>query len=152
MTIDMRIGTMRTTILRSAIVALSATALALAMPATSRAQQYVAGPRWLGWLGCWSPTPSDRQQESGAEATRIVCVMPTSDADVVEIAAIADGKIVSRDRIDASGRTQAIDTNGCRGTQSARWEGDGRRVYLKSQLTCEGMQTDMSAILAMTST
>jgi hypothetical protein len=88
--------------------------------------------------------------ENSADAPRIVCITPTRDPDVVDIAAIAGGKVVTRDRIDASGRPQAIDGTGCKGSQTARWSADGRRVFLKSSVNCEGVQTEMSAILAMT--
>jgi hypothetical protein len=112
--------------------------------------QYGAGPRWLGWQGCWTAAPAGHVIENTPDAPRIVCVTPTRDPDVVEIAAIAEGKIISRDRIDASGRPQAIDGTACKGTQTARWSGDGRRIFLKSSVACEGVQTEMSAILAIT--
>jgi hypothetical protein len=140
---------MSTFIRRTAAVALTATALALAAPASAHAQT-APGPRWLGWLGCWSAAPADHPTVAGADAPRIVCITPTRDPDVVDISAIADGKIVSRDHLDASGRPQAID-GACKGTQTARWSADGRRVFLKSSVTCEGVPTDMSALLAMTS-
>jgi hypothetical protein len=140
---------MRTFIRRTSTVALSAMALALLAPASVHAQGG-AGPRWLGWLGCWSAAPADRPAETGPDAPRTVCITPTRDLDVVDVSAIAEGKIVSRDKIDASGRPQTIDGNGCRGTQTARWSGDGRRVFLKSSVTCDGIATEMSALLAMT--
>jgi hypothetical protein len=134
---------------RFSAVALTALALALATPASAQAQT-APGPRWLGWLGCWSAAPNDQPTVAGADAPRIVCITPTRDADVVDISAIADGKVVSRDHIDASGRPQAINGT-CKGSQTARWSADGRRVFLKSSVTCEGVQTDMAALLAMTS-
>ncbi|MEP6731085.1 MAG: hypothetical protein ABJE10_10630 [bacterium] len=139
---------MRTFIVRTSSAALTAIAFALATPSSAHAQT-VAGPRWLGWLGCWSVAPADGPTE-GLNAPRTVCITPTSDADVVNISAVAEGKIVSRDRIDASGRPQAIEANGCRGTQTARWSGDERRVFLKSSVNCGSVQTEMSALIAMT--
>jgi hypothetical protein len=143
---------MRTFIRHISAVGLAVSALALVASGSAQAQaQYGLGPRWLGWLGCWSAAPAGQVIENGPDAPRTVCITPTRDADVVDISAIAEGKVVSRDRIDASGRPQAIDGTGCRGTQTARWSADGRRVFLKSSVNCEGVQTEMSAILAMTS-
>lgn len=142
---------MRTFIRRTSAVGLTALALAFIAPGSAQAQaQYGAGPRWLGWQGCWTAAPSGQVIENGADAPRIVCITPTRDPDVVDIAAIAEGKVVTRDRIDASGRPQAIDGTACKGTQTARWSGDGRRVFLKSSVNCAGVQTEMSAILAIT--
>ena len=141
---------MMTFVRRASVAALGAMALALAAPRTVQAQSG-PGPRWLGWIGCWSAAPADQSVATGPDAPRIVCITPTSDADVVDIAAIADGKVVSRDRLDASGRSQPIDGPGCRGAQTARWSADGRRVFLTSSVKCEGVQTEMSALLAMTS-
>jgi hypothetical protein len=142
---------MRTFIRHTSAAGLAIAALALVAPNSAQAQgQYGVGPRWLGWHGCWTAAPSGQVIENGPDAPRTVCITPTRDVDVVDISAIADGKVVSRDRIDASGRPQAIDGTGCKGTQTARWSADGRRVFLKSSVTCEGVPTEMSAILAMT--
>ncbi len=141
---------MSTFIRRTSAVGLTAVALALATPSAAHAQAG-PGPRWLGWLGCWTAAPAGHVIENTPDAPRIVCVTSTRDVDVVDISAISEGKVVSRDRIDASGRPQAIDGTACRGTQTARWSNDGRRVFLKSSVTCEGVQTEMSAILAITS-
>ena len=138
--------TRRTTL---AALAAAAAALTLANPAPGGAQQ-VLGPRWQGWLGCWSAAPSDRLRETGPDAPRIVCITPTPDGDIVDVSAIAEGRVVSRDRIDASGATHAIEAPGCKGSQSARWSADGRRVFLRSVVTCDGTPTEMSAILAIT--
>jgi hypothetical protein len=131
-------------------LALAAVA-ALALPNSGHAQQAVAGPRWQGWIGCWSASPS-RVREDGPEAQRIVCVTPTSEPDAVDVSAIADGKVVTQNRIDASGATHDVTAPGCTGTESARWSGDGRRVFLKSHVTCDGLATEMNAILAITRT
>ncbi|MDQ2667117.1 MAG: hypothetical protein M3Z05_14045 [Gemmatimonadota bacterium] len=125
-------------------------AAALALPASSHAQQPVAGPRWQGWLGCWSASPAERLRETGPGAPRIFCVTPTSEPEAVDVSAIAEGKVVSQNRIDATGATHAVTAPGCQGTESARWSGDGRRVFLQSHVTCDGLASDMNAILAIT--
>ena len=132
---------------RSAVI----TALVMAASSPAHAQQAGPGPRWLGLLGCWSIAQSGSAQDSQRDG-RIVCITPTPDANVAEISAIADGKVVTRDRVDASGRTYPLQVTGCVGSQHANWSADERRVYLKSVVTCNGVTTEMSALLALTLT
>ncbi|MEO8621323.1 MAG: hypothetical protein ABI625_09680 [bacterium] len=144
---------MKSTIRRALIVATSAIALTFAASASSDAQSAAgAGPGWRAWLGCWSAAPADTSRFLDVTPARIVCVAPTADDNIVEISAIADGKILSRDRIDASGRVQAVDINGCTGSENAQWSADQRRVFLKSKVTCQGVLSEMSAVLAINST
>ncbi|MEP6999596.1 MAG: hypothetical protein ABI969_03900 [bacterium] len=142
---------MKSTIRCALIVATSAIAVTVAAPVSSHAQQFATGPGpgWRAWLGCWSAAPADTSRFLDATPARIVCVAPTADDNIVEISAIADGKILSRDRIDASGRVQAIDINGCTGSENAQWSADQRRVFLKSRVTCQGVLSEMSAVLAI---
>ena len=129
------------------------TAVALAMglvAVNSASAQASAGPRWQAWLGCWSSAVPGETFGSAQFAPPVVCIVPTSNSDVVEVATIADGKVVKRDSIDASGRERALQAKGCEGMQVARWSADERRLYLKSASSCEGMRTTGSSILAMT--
>ena len=125
-------------------------ALAMGLVAVNSASAQGAGPRWQAWLGCWSSAALSESYGSAQFAPPVVCIVPTSSSDVVEVATIADGKVVKRDSIDASGRDRALQAKGCEGTQVARWSADERRVYLKSASSCEGMRTTGSSILAMT--
>ena len=142
---------MRVTASRLFVIATFAIALSFTAAASSHAQRYASGPgpRWHAWLGCWSAAPADTSRFLSPTPARIVCVAPTTDADVVDISAIADGKLVSRDRIDASGRPRTVDVSGCTGSESARWSADQRRVFLQSSVVCEGVRSDMSAVLAI---
>ncbi|CAN5893756.1 hypothetical protein BH11GEM1_BH11GEM1_05360 [soil metagenome] len=125
-------------------------ALAMGLVAVNSASAQGTGPRWQAWLGCWSSAAPGDSYGSAQFAPPVVCIVPTASSDVVEVATIADGKVVKRDSIDASGRDRALQAKGCEGTQVARWSADERRVYLKSASSCEGMRTSGSAILAMT--
>lgn len=136
--------------MKNLTLAAALVAATLALPASIHAQHPVAGPRWQGWLGCWSAAPAARMGETGPEAPRIVCVTPTSEPDAVDVSAISEGKVVSQNHIDATGATHEVNAPGCTGTESARWSGDGRRVFLQSRVTCDGLATDMNAILAIT--
>lgn len=128
------------------------TTVALAMGivgAASASAQGGAGPRWQAWVGCWTSAGAGEAYGSSQFAAPIVCVIPTSNSDIVEVATIADGKVGKRDTIDASGIAKAINNKDCLGSQVARWSADERRVYLSSSTTCFGMKSSVSSILAM---
>jgi hypothetical protein len=136
----------------SRVAALAAGLVALAASAGS-AQQSAQGPRWQAWAGCWTAAPSSADALlPAAQSAPVVCVVPTSNSDVVEVSTIADGKVVSHTRIDASGREQPVELKGCTGTQRAQWSADERRVFLKAVTTCDGLQRTTSGILAMSPT
>jgi hypothetical protein len=136
---------MKNSMKRAAVVAVAASALF----ATTSGAQASAGPRWQAWLGCWSAA-----QALGTAATQFsgptVCVTPTADANVVEISTIGDGKVLSRDRIDASGAETPINAKNCTGVQKAQFSADERRLYLRAASTCDNMKSATSAILALT--
>jgi hypothetical protein len=124
-------------------LALAAFTIALFAPASSSAQ----GPKWRGWTGCWS-IASERPDPLAGQ--RLVCVAPLQSADAVELIAVNEGDVVSRDTIDAGGRAIPVMAKGCTGTRAATWSSDQRRVYLTSDVECDGLRTNVSAILAMT--
>jgi len=130
----------RTAAIAVALVSLSA--------ATGAAQQD-AGSRWQGWLGCWTGAAPDALMPSAAP---LVCITPTSNADVVHVATVQDGKVLATKTIDASGKDQPIDAKDCTGTQRAEWSADARRVYLRAVATCAGTTRTTSGILAMSPT
>ena len=130
----------RTAAIAAALVSLSA--------ATGAAQQ-ANGSRWQGWLGCWTAAAPDALVPASAP---VVCITPTSNADVVNVATVQDGKVLATRTIDASGTAQPIEAKDCSGTQSAEWSADARRVYLKATADCAGTTRTTSGILAMSPT
>lgn len=130
----------RTAAIAAALVSLTA--------ATGAAQQ-ASGSRWQGWLGCWTAAAPDALVPSNAP---VVCITPTSNADVVNVATVQDGKVLATKTIDASGAAQPIEAKDCTGTQSAEWSADARRVYLKATANCAGTTRTTSGILAMSPT
>ena len=120
-------------------------ALLAAPPAGAQAE---SGARLQAWAGCWSAEQT--MVPNVATIGPIVCVVPTADASVVEVATLQEGKVVSRERLDVSGRERPIEARGCTGTQRARWSSDRRRVYLTSAGRCEGLGRSTSGILAFT--
>ena len=122
----------------------------LGLVAVSAGAQQRAGS-WQSWLGCWSAGPSIGGI-APSDAAPLVCIVPTSDANVVEIATLDGEKVVATQRIDASGRALPMNATGCAGTQRAQWSADGRRVYLRAVATCEGVERVTSGIIAMSAT
>lgn len=113
------------------------------------AQAPDAGPRWTGWLGCWSVAPADMQAIDRPDGARLICVTPTADANVAHVSLRANGKEFFRDTIDASGKPRQVERNGCKGSERATWSSDGRRVFIKSSVLCGESATDVAAILSL---
>ncbi|HEX5971933.1 MAG TPA: hypothetical protein VFY85_08415 [Gemmatimonadaceae bacterium] len=124
-------------------------AVLVSSTATIGAAQQASGSRWQGWLGCWTAAGPDALVPSNAP---VVCITPTSSADVVNVATVQDGKVLATKTIDANGAAQPIEARDCTGTQSAEWSADARRVYLKATASCAGTTRTTSGILAMSPT
>ncbi|MDB4914484.1 MAG: hypothetical protein JWM95_2128 [Gemmatimonadetes bacterium] len=143
---------MQKLVVRTGLAAIAAAALVTLAPVAG-AQQAGTGPRWQGWIGCWSPiapAAEDVNITATPVSSLLVCITPTADQGVVDVATVSGGKVTSTEKIDASGRTTTIDSKGCQGTQRAQWSGDERRVFLRATATCDGMKSTTSGILSMT--
>ena len=122
----------------SAALAVGLAAGLLAGAAPGARAQTQTDPRWDAWIGCWAPTTAKQlQQGSGANAL-LVCVMPVTGSTGVDVATVADTQVVARERIEASGERRAVDRDGCSGWDSAQWSATGARVYVRSELACQG--------------
>ena len=119
----------------------------VALVAGQAGAQQAAGS-WQPWLGCWSAGPAIGGI-APSQVAPLVCVTPTADANVVEVATISGDKVVSTQRLDASGRELPVEAKGCTGTQHAQWSADGRRVYLKAVTKCDGLDRVTSGIMAI---
>jgi hypothetical protein len=112
--------------------------LGVAMPAAAQEDS-----RWLAWTGCWEPAAAEPAGVA-AEATRayVVCVAPAEGG--ARFATIAEGETVAERLVVADGSQRPIDQAGCRGWESAQWSQDNQRVFLRSELTCDGGTTRSS--------
>jgi hypothetical protein len=124
-------------------------ALAAQRPATPSASAAPArravDVRWYPWIGCWQRT-TDVTPAAG-----LTCVVPAEGASAVDVLAIANGSIESRERIVVDARPHPIDRDGCTGSQTATWATSGARVYLGAAYTCgaalHGRSSTLYAIL-----
>jgi hypothetical protein len=126
-------------------------ALGIAAVAATAARAEQLGPKWQGWIGCWTPTAAGVSVAEPSANAMFVCITPAaSGADAVDVTTIDGGKVLSTQRIDASGAERPLEAKGCTGTQKAWWSADERRIYLRSASTCEGLKSSTSAILSLT--
>jgi len=136
--------------LRAAGAALAA--LLLAAAATpAPAQQAGTDPHWQAWLGCWQPVSGPVKAAGDTTSAPLVCVIPAAGSAGVDVAAISDGRLVSRERVEAGGEPRTVTREGCAGTETARFAESGARVYLTAEYTCPGdLKRTTSEVMAIT--
>ncbi|NIP57213.1 MAG: hypothetical protein GWM92_03570 [Gemmatimonadetes bacterium] len=141
----------RATVLPSFAVA---ALLALAPAAPAGAQAGTVGS-WLPWAGCWEGLPPDAVGGEGVEGEvpeGMLCIRPADGVRTAELLTVVDGEIGYTRTLRADGRRQRVSRQGCEGWQTARFSEDGARVYLRTDLTCEGgVRRVASGIMAMVS-
>jgi hypothetical protein len=136
---------------RAPMMALLAAILGIA-PLTAQGSAPAPDPRWLPWIGCWVPSGATEDAAPSVAGVHRVCVMPARDSDGVDVVNIADGQIISRVRIDATGERRPVSREGCTGWESARWSAGAERVFVRSELTCSGsIARTSSGIIAIAS-
>jgi hypothetical protein len=96
---------------------------------------------WLAWLGCW--------QADGAPERELLCIVP--DGAGVRMITLVEGAPADETRVLTDGRARRVEREGCSGTERAHWSVDGQRVFLNSDLLCEGdVARKVSGIFAIT--
>lgn len=127
-------------------VALMAAPVLAAPPSTGGgAASAAASPSWSAWFGCWYPLG-----EAGTPGA-MVCVLPGADAASVRIVTLQDGVMSDETLLRADGIARRVEEGGCAGTEQADWSRDGRRVYLRTELDCDGVKRQSTGVLAMLS-
>jgi hypothetical protein len=134
---------------------LSAATAASAMPAGNAS----LAPGWQAFIGCWEPIAAPvgaLPVVSGAlpepATAHLVCVVPVEGTSAVDMITIVDGKIVERERVDATGTQSPTRKDDCSGTRSAAWSTVGQRLYLRSDLVCDGgLRRTSTGVISMTS-
>jgi len=88
--------------------------------------------RWLPWLGCWEPS----EAEAGSD---LLCVLPTTtESGAVEVLRVVESEVVAREMVWADGTPHQTEREGCEGWEEGTFSADGRRVFMRSEHTCEG--------------
>lgn len=133
------------------MMAIAATLVGLASaPAATAAQSPAMDARWQPWIGCWQP--ADVAGAPGTEKAPLMCVVPSDSGSGVDVVGLVDGKVTSRERVQADGLRRLVTKEGCTGLEQAEFSSDSRRVYLHSKYTCKGdLERTTSGMLALTS-
>jgi hypothetical protein len=121
--------------------------LAFAASTVSAQTAAIYGAGLEAWTGCWSAEEGSAQ----AAVQRFVCITPTADVNVVNVAAI-EGTIVERETLDATGKSVALVAPGCTGTRRTAWSRDSRRLFLSTTGNCRGVPITTSAMFTISST
>lgn len=107
------------------------------------AQAYDVDHRWLPWIGCWQPV--------AAEATAsdaLLCVRSATGG--VEMIEVAGREIRYAETIRADSRPYDLTTPMCEGWRSAEFSLDGNRLFIRSELACDGdVPRPSSGVIAM---
>src|SRR3972149_987910 len=117
------------------------------LPVAARAQSVEA--RWQAWIGCWAPVLAEDTAGRALGSAVRVCIAPAAGISAVEVTTINAGKVTNRTVIEANAEPHAVTRDGCEGTETARWSETGRRLYLRSSLTCaDGTRRSSSGVLS----
>jgi len=141
-----RLAALLVTIAASGLVSTVVAAQSPLGSASSSARQSGEDPRWLPWLGCWQ---TDTTGAQGIADARVTCVIPAPGVSAVDMVSIAGGRVVGRERFDASGRPRAIDQAGCKGLETAEWSPERVRVYVRSDYSCGGVSASSTRLLSI---
>ena len=128
-------------------------ALIAGTAASASAETPALAPGWQALIGCWEPIATARDAAPDSTRAHLVCVVPVDGSSAVDMLTVVNGAVVARERVDASGAKLPLTRDDCSGWQSAEWSASGERVYLRSELTCEGGLTRKSTgVISMPST
>ena len=120
-----------------------------AAAASPQPTQPTLDARWLPWLGCWRSDPTS----PSAPATSLTCVIPLSGSTGIEALSISNGKVLERRKFEADGRPHPMQESDCKGTRTSQWSPAGRRVYVRSEYTCDvGFSGVSTSIIALSAT
>lgn len=126
MTMNMRNDGMRH-VLRCAVFAAVFIA-STSVPLAAQADTTRRNP-WEFYHGCWSTS-------SNGAIGPMICVVPDSTPQRVEMLSVVNDVIVSRVKIDADGVARPFVRGTCLGYERANWSPDSLRLYMQAEYRC----------------
>jgi hypothetical protein len=108
-------------------------------------QTAVRDGSWLAWHGCWRGSAED------APGNHVLCVLPGADGAEARLVTLVDGVTEGTTTLRVDGVARPVEEGGCTGTEAARWSHDGRRIFLRADLMCDGVHRVSTGALAMVS-
>ena len=137
----------RTAGIGSALFVAAGMMLAAGPLATVAAQEM--DERWLAWMGCWQPV---RTSTSADAPESLLCFRPGTAEAGVEMIAVEDGEIASRETLRADGQPHEATLDGCSGSRRAVFASRPGRVFMDVDQVCEGgVDRSSSGMFAMIS-
>ena len=95
--------------------------------------------RWLPWIGCWELLSDRVDQEETKDATdSYVCLTPRADEPGIGLSTLVDDEVILEETLIADGNQRSVDSGGCNGWQTANWSSDNHRIFVRSELDCDG--------------
>lgn len=128
---------------RRHLLALLVSLLAAPSPAPGATRTDDMAPALLGMIGCWQLVA-----ESTDDAPAI-CVRRLPKTRGITMSEFRNGSVVSETIWVGDGRRRPIDEPGCSGWKLSTLSQDRRRVYRRSQVTCEGSGLATTTGIAM---
>lgn len=122
-----------------------AAALLLAPTHSSAAPAPVQTGDWTAWYGCWRPVDTTNG------AAPLICMLPGDGPTSVRMATIENGEIADETVVRADGVARPLEEGGCTGSESAFFSADGRRIFTRAELACDGLGRVSTGVLAMVS-
>lgn len=110
-------------------------------PLPAPAQQAMG---WQAWYGCW-------EQVDEAASGDIVCMLPGASPAQVRMVTVSGGVVGEEVVLHADGVPRPVEEGGCTGTTTAEWSRDGRRLFVGTDLDCDGYRRVSRGALAMLS-
>jgi hypothetical protein len=126
----------RTLALVTASALIILTGPALANPEAAREDSSTS---MLAWFGCWrlEAVGAEDVAESDGES-QVLCVEAGDAPRSLRFSAIADDEVVAEEVLVVDGEQQPVSEGGCSGWKRSTLSNDQRRLFLASEMTCEG--------------
>lgn len=125
--------------------------LIAAAASVTPAHAQVPDARWQPWLGCWTQVSETRPVGAETEVKGMVCVVPAQNGDGVEVAVMADGKLLRSDLIAVTNQRVQKTIESCPGWETVVWSADGRRLLTRSEVRCAQTAVKSSSIFSISS-
>lgn len=125
---------------------ITACLVVVATAASAAAQdRAAAGNRSLAdaWAGCWAPI----ELQAPARTVR-VCVVPGTEDGGLRLLTFADDQQVREEHLVADGTKRSITEGECQGDRTVRRSASGFRLFVTSELRCQGGPSQPSSIIS----
>lgn len=121
--------------------------VALLTASSAFTQAAAPGVHASAWFGCWVPA----ERQSPARDVR-VCVVPTLQAGALRLITFAGDEQIHEETIEADGAKHTIAEDRCSGERVSRWSASGTRLFVSTELRCEGQAPQPASTLSMLTT